>query len=228
MSPDHKLSDPVTWVDEHGDYLYRYALLRTRDSSVAEDLIQETLLAAIGAYRRHAGRSSERTWLVGILKHKIVDHFRQITRRREFHFFNDDERNELDLFERDGEWVGHWRADQAPVSWPLDAVKLMEAKEFWETFDRCLSSLSHRAVIAFTLREIDGLSSKEICEVLGVTPDNLWVILHRARAKLRQALEVEWFRGRDHDFPKSARLVNQQQRTTASVRPGLSYRAVAA
>src|SRR5712691_9858368 len=100
MSPDHKPSDPVTWVDEHGDYLFRYALVRTRGASVAEDLIQETLLAAMGADERHEGRSSERTWLVGILKHKIVDYFRQITRRREFHFAYNDERDELDLFER--------------------------------------------------------------------------------------------------------------------------------
>jgi RNA polymerase sigma-70 factor (ECF subfamily) len=228
MSPDHKLSDPTTWIDEHGDYLYRYALLGTRDASVAEDLIQETLLAAMEAYERRDGRSSERTWLVGILKHKTVDHFRQISKSREFHFLNDEERDDLDLFERSGEWVGHWREDQAPVSWPLDALKLIEAKEFWETFDRSLSSLSHCAAIAFTLREIDGLSSEEICELLGVTPNNLWVILHRARAKLRQALEAEWFRGHDPDSPKQARIVNRQPAEPASVRPTLSYQTVAA
>src|ERR1051325_2552569 len=72
--------DPSKWLDSHGDYLYRYALVRVRDAGVAEDLLHETLLAAVGAHKGHAGRSSERTWLVGIMKHKVIDYFRRVTR----------------------------------------------------------------------------------------------------------------------------------------------------
>ena len=187
------LLDPTDWLDHHGDYLYRYALTRVRDAAVAEDLLQETLLAAMGSYQGHEGRSSERTWLVGIMRHKIVDHFRRVARTPEFPAENSD--GEIDFFERQGPWLGHWREDQAPVSWPVDAVTLLESREFWETLERCLARLSPQMAAAFTLREIEGHSSSEICDILGVTPSNLWVLLHRGRAKLRYLLEAEWFRG---------------------------------
>jgi RNA polymerase sigma-70 factor (ECF subfamily) len=184
--------DPARWLDSHGDYLYRYALARVRDAAVAEDLLQETLLAAIGTYHSHAGRSSERTWLIGIMKHKVVDYFRRIARTAQFQLTigGDDE---CDCFENSGPWQGHWREDQAPGNWPLDNAQPLDSQEFWETFDRCLARLPQQMAIAFTLREIDGLRSNEICEILNITPINWWVMLHRSRAKLRQMLETEWF-----------------------------------
>jgi RNA polymerase sigma-70 factor (TIGR02943 family) len=195
-SPDKQPSlDPTYWLDHHGDYLYRYALTRVRDAAVAEDLLQETLLAAMRGYQEHERRSSERTWLVGILRHKIVDHFRRLARTPEFQVESAEVGADADFFEREGPWRGHWREDQAPVIWPVDAVTLLESKEFWETFERCLKRLSPQTAAAFTLREIEGLSSEEICEILGVSPNNLWVLLHRGRVKLRHFLEAEWFRG---------------------------------
>src|SRR6266705_1132676 len=82
--------DPTDWLGEHGDYLYRYVLVRVRDTAAAEDLLQETLLAAMGSYQAHEGRSSERTWLVGIMRHKVVDYFRRLARTPEFHLFNEE------------------------------------------------------------------------------------------------------------------------------------------
>ena len=180
--------DPTRWLETHGNYLYRYALVRVRDAPVAEDLLQETLLAAIGSAHSHAGRSSERTWLVGIMKHKVIDYFRRVSRTIPLIIDDCD-----DHFENSGSWQGHWREDQAPLSWPVDAAQLLESREFWETFDRCLARLPQQMAIAFTLREIDGLNSTEICEILNITPNNLWVTLHRSRAKLRDLLEIEWF-----------------------------------
>src|SRR5262252_2544821 len=107
--------NPTAWLEQHGDYLYRYALMRVREPAAAEDLLQETLLAAIGAYQNHEGRSSERTWLVGIMKHKVVDHFRLVARRPESQMCHGDGRDEGNWFERDGAWRGHWREDHAPV-----------------------------------------------------------------------------------------------------------------
>jgi RNA polymerase sigma-70 factor (TIGR02943 family) len=183
--------DPGKWLNAHGDYLYRYALMRVREAAVAEDLLQETLLAAIGSCENHAGRSSERTWLVGIMKHKVVDHFRRVARTVQFQLTP--ENDEANYFEDSGPWSGHWRDDQAPLSWPVEALSRLESNEFWETFDRCLAQLPQRMSIAFTLREIDGLSSPEICEILNITPNNLWVLLHRSRSKLRHLLETNWF-----------------------------------
>jgi RNA polymerase sigma-70 factor (ECF subfamily) len=200
-SPDKQSAlDSTYWLDHHGDDLYGYAFTRVRDVAVAEDLLQETLTAAMGGYQEHGGRSSERTWLVGILRHKIVDHFRRLARTPEFQVETAEAGADVDVFEREGPWRGHWREAQAPVNWPLD-VTLLESKEFWETLERCLARLSPQMAAAFTLREIEGLSSEEICEILGISPNNLWVLLHRGRVKLRHFLEAEWFRGNRRATP---------------------------
>jgi RNA polymerase sigma-70 factor (ECF subfamily) len=227
-SPDIKLSlDPTDWLDRHGDYLYRYALMRVRDTAAAEDLLQETLLAAMGSYEAHEGRSSERTWLVGIMNHKVVDYFRRLARTSEFQISNEEGRDDLGWFESEGTWRGHWREDQAPISWPVETVRLLGSREFWEILDRGLAQLSPQMAIAFTLREIDGLSSEEICEILDVTPNNLWVILHRGRAKLRHFLEAEWFRG--HPEPTSGRKnLKQTPLELTTIKSKFTYRAATA
>ena len=135
-------------------------------------------------------------------------------------------RDALDWFESEGTWRGHWREDQAPISWPVEAVRLLESREFWQILDRGLAQLSPQMAIAFTLREIDGLSSEEICEILDVTPNNLWVILHRGRAKLRHFLEAEWFRG--HPEPTSGRKNPKQMPLELTVQSKFTYRAAAA
>ena len=213
--------DPNKWLDCHGDYLYRYALVRVREAVVAEDLLQETLLAAVSSYQAHAGRSSERTWLVGIMKHKMIAYFRRVARNAQTQLTPADE--DTEWFEESGPWQGHWREDRAPNSWPIHAL---ESREFWETFEHCLSQLPRQMSIAFTLREIDGLTSTEICEILNVTPNNLCVLLHRSRAKLRQLLEAEWFH---KCAPPSVNLKNSNSHNTEkSVETHLSYRAAAA
>ena len=189
---ENQRPDPSGWLDSHGDYLYRYALARVGNKAVAEELLRETLLAAIGSCHNHAGRSAERTWLVGIMRHKAIDHLRHIARTAPFQLTTASDEG-LDFFEDSGPQQGHWRDDQAPLSWSVDAANLRESREFWETFDRCLSRLPRQIAIAFTLREIDGLEANEICEILNVTPNNLCVMLHRGRTTLRNLLESEWF-----------------------------------
>jgi len=196
--------------------------MRVRDAALAEDLLQETLLAAVGSHQAHAGRSSERTWLVGIMKHKVIDYFRRIARNAEFQLMLEDD-DESEWFEKSGPWCGHWREDRAPLSWPIHAL---ESREFWETFERCLAKLPRQMSIAFTLREIDGLSSSEICEILKVTPSNLWVLLHRSRVKLRQLLESEWFH---KCAPPPLNQKNSKSHATEKpVETHLAYRAAAA
>ena len=222
MIDDKVTLDPAHWLDKHGDYLYRYALMRVRDTAVAEDVLQETLLAAFRSSQNHAGHSSERTWLCGIMKHKVADYFRGVGRMTQL--TTDDEERE---FENSGPWRGHWREDQAPMSWPVDTAKLLESREFWDTFHRCLSRLPQQTAIAFTLREIDDLSANEICEILQITPNNLWVILHRGRAKLRQLLETEWIQ---KQTPSGRTNQKSSSRHTAetTAQTHLSYRAAAA
>jgi RNA polymerase sigma-70 factor (ECF subfamily) len=193
--------NPSKWLDCHGDYLYRYALMRVREAAMAEDLLQDTLLAAVRSYQTHEGRSSERTWLVGIMKHKVIDYFRRSARNAQFQLTPQDENDEGEWFENAGPWRGHWREDRAPTDWHRDAGQCLESEEFWQIFKHCLSQLPPQMSIAFTLREMDGLSSTEICEILNVTPNNLWVLLHRGRNQLRHLLEVKWFQERTPSPP---------------------------
>ena len=217
--------DPNKWLDCHGDYLFRYALMRVREAIVAEDLLQETLLAAIGSYHTHAGRSSERAWLVGIMKHKVIDYFRRQARNAQFQLTAEDD--EIEYFENSGPWQGHWREDRAPTSWAAGVGQCLQSSEFWETFERCLSQLAPQMSIAFTLREIDGLTSTQICEVLNITPSNLWVLLHRGRYKLRHLLEVEWFQKRTPTPPQEPKRSTTYTAETA-VETHLSCQAAAA
>lgn len=179
-------SSPESWLAEHGDALYRHASFRLRDRMAAEDMVQETLLAAIKARGRFAGRASERTWLISILNNKIVDQLRRQARERNLSQsdLGDDELEGL-LFAADG----HWR--HPPSAWG-DPDAAFEQKAFWEALTRCLEELPARQAQAFTLCEVDGVDGAEAGKVLGVTTTNIWVILHRARLRLRECLELNW------------------------------------
>lgn len=183
-------SDAEAWLEKHGDALFRYAVFRVRESSCAEDLVQDTLLAALKGYDKFQGRGSERTWLIGILKHKIADHFRRAQREASLDAF--DWFPESEFFEGS---AGGWNVERAPADWQASPEQLIERTSFWKAFNDCLAHMPTRTANAFTLREVDGLQSEAICEMLGITLNNLWVMLHRARMHLRNCLEMNWFRG---------------------------------
>jgi len=186
--------DAGVWLDLHGDYLFKYAVFRLRDISAAEDVVQETLLAALKAYGGFEGRGSERTWLVGITKHKIADHFRRQNREAPMGQEQDDGPEHAEFFARTDSWDNHWDDNYAPTDWHATPAQLIERKEFWKVFGDCLTPLPRRTASAFTLREVDGLTSQEICELLSISVSNLWVMLHRARLHLRNCLERNWFK----------------------------------
>ena len=186
--------DVGAWVDDHGDYLFKYAVFRLRDTSAAEDAVQETFLAALKAYKNFAGRGSERTWLVGILKHKVVDHFRRTAREAPIGQGADEGPEHAEFFTRTDEWENHWNAAYAPTEWHATPDQLVERGDFWRVFSECVSPLPARTASAFLFREVDGLTSEEICETLGITVNNLWVMLHRSRLHLRKCLELNWFK----------------------------------
>ena len=187
LKKEHPGPDPESWVDQHGDYLYAYALSRIQDPSIAEDLVQDTFLSALQARENFEGLSSVRTWLTGILKHKIMDHFR--TRNRELPA--EDIQSLLEFTDRLFTQKGKWKT--GPAKWKVDPTIVYERKEFREVLYRCLSELSGRLAGPFVLREMDGLTTKEICKVLDISSTNLWVILYRARMYMRKCLEINWF-----------------------------------
>src|SRR5436190_386727 len=177
------------WVDDHGECLYRYALVRVRKPEVAEDLVQETFLAGVRGYEKFEARSSERSWLVGILKNKIVDHFRKLGRETSFtdmEFLSDE-------FSEKFVSVGFWDHDKGPHEWKPEPDEVMHRAEFWQTMRDCLAKLPQKVGDVFTMREMDDVPSKEICAMLSISDSNLWVMLHRARMALRECLEMNWF-----------------------------------
>lgn len=190
----HPNIDPSRWIDEHGDTLFRYAHLRLRDEAAAEDIVQETLLSAMQSLENFGGRSSERTWLIGILKHKLIDHYRKNSKQVQL-TEEDTDLSDLDgFFSRPDKWDGHWVIALRPVDPEQSPDQVMENSEFWEVMNRCLSALPQRVANVFALREIDGMSSDDICSTFGLSANNFWVIMHRARMQLRRCIEIKWFK----------------------------------
>jgi len=183
-----QIENPESWVDQYGDFLYHFTLSRIKDPSIAEDLVQETFLAALKARKNFQGRSTARTWLIAILKHKIVDHIRKQVREHTSDkvesMLNTAANDPVDSSFND---EGDWRI--RPSKWAIDPMKLYEQKEFMDILYQCLGELPERQAEAFMMREIDGLSTDEICKLLNISATNSWVILYRARMWLRRCLE---------------------------------------
>ncbi|PCJ63073.1 MAG: RNA polymerase subunit sigma-70 [Planctomycetota bacterium] len=184
----HEISDFNTWVDQYGDILFRFATLRVRDASVAEDLVQEALMAGIKSAKNFKGQSTERSWLIGILKHKILDYYRKSSRENNVSQYLDEEGNFESFFDQQMMSANH----KAP-EWAGDPSGSMEKEEFWNVFRSCLNNIPQKLSQVFAMREIDGVSTDEICKELNITSTNVWVILHRARAGLKGCLEKNWF-----------------------------------
>ena len=184
---NHLPEDPAVWVDRYGDSLFRFALSRVNDPAVAEDLVQETFLAALKNRGRYQGRSKVRTWMMAILKHKIVDYYRK--RSREHRVESVDTGS--DAFNARFTARGTWQ--HPPAKWAASPEKTVESKAFMDAFYQCLSALPERLARIFQLREIDGVSGQALCDEMDVTPSNSWVMLHRARMRLRECLEANWF-----------------------------------
>jgi len=178
---------PERWLDEHGAALYKYALVHTRDEHRAEEAVQETLLAALQALDRFTGRASVRTWLIGILKHKIMDMFRRDA--REVALDEPDEVVEEAAMEDNFAPDGHWSTRLA--DWG-DPVRALESSQFMAILQRCLDALPPRLARLFLLREVMEEDSENICKELAITPTNLWTMLHRSRLGLRQCLDRNW------------------------------------
>jgi len=188
-TPEPQMSlDPDQWLDEHGDHLYRYALVRLRDHGIAQDMVQETLLAAIKAQDRFDGRRPIRAWLMGILKHKVVDHIRKKSRESYLEDLQQPGQENPFLMEHFG------IANRVPPPWKFNPRKAFEQKEFWDVFAACLSKLDEKMHRAFVLRELEDEETEEVCKQMKITPNYLWVILHRAREQLKGCLGENWIK----------------------------------
>ena len=180
------LLNPSGWLDQYGDDLFRYALSRLRDVESAEEVVQETFVAALRSRDQYNGTGTEKAWLIAILKRKVVDFVRKRNRASSAHGGGAEEDLSETLFDNKGKW----RVD--PRIFGSSPAAALESQEFLAAFRSCLSHLPPRQADAFTSREIDGLKSDDICKELAISASNLWVLLHRARLALSRCLQSNW------------------------------------
>ncbi|WGS87648.1 sigma-70 family RNA polymerase sigma factor [Methylomonas sp. UP202] len=189
MNPPDQLNEVL--LAEHRQVLFRYALLQLKDNELADDAVQETLLAAWQSSANFQGKAGLRTWLIGILKHKIADHWRRSA--REITASDFDQHDELsgenyedDFFTENGRWISK------PAAWN-DPEAALKQQEFWTIYETCQNNLPPKMAQVFMLRELVGLEAEEVCQETGISDANYWVTMHRARLRLRECLEIRWF-----------------------------------
>jgi RNA polymerase sigma-70 factor (ECF subfamily) len=181
----HNLN-PNKWVNLYADYLFNYAINRVDDHDLAKDLVQETFFSGLKGQSNFRGQASERTWLISILKRKIIDYYRKINSAKG--------KKEIRVnFYANGENKGSWIEERVPVSWGNSADKNLENQELKVALDNCINNLPEKYRMIFLLKTIQNYETDEICNELEITASNLWVIMHRARQQLRRCLEDNWF-----------------------------------
>ncbi|MEJ2173519.1 MAG: sigma-70 family RNA polymerase sigma factor [bacterium] len=184
-------------LEQQRPYLLRFAALQLRDPNAAEDAVQEALLAALAGEAKFAGRSNLRTWLTGILKHKIIDSIRRAAREPTAGAEIEDDAAFDELFRVNGQWKDRPQAWEEPQG-------ALEQKQFLGVLEQCLARLPEKTARVFLLREHLGLDTGEICKELGITPTHCWVLLYRARMALRSCLDERWF-GKESEKATSKR-----------------------
>ncbi|WP_339701627.1 sigma-70 family RNA polymerase sigma factor [uncultured Marixanthomonas sp.] len=181
--PTHTLH-PNTWVDRYSDYLYNYTIVRVNDHAIAQDLISETFLAGLKSKKNFKGNASERTWLIAILKRKIIDHYRKKNSKKG--------QAEIHINYTDDDMEGDWLEERVQDPYDKTAEDELENNELGLAILECLDTLDERQAAIFKMKTIDNFDTEAICNEYNITPSNLWVIIHRARKAMANCLEKTW------------------------------------
>lgn len=185
MEP-HQLH-PETWVDKYADYLFNYAVGRVSDAEVAKDLVQETFFAGLKSAKNYKGTAAERTWLIAILKRKVIDHYRKSNSKKG--------KAEVRMsYNSNSDSEGDWLEEQIADPNSILENDGLENEELGMAIHECLSKLPKKQSLVFSMKTIQGMSTEDICKELGINPSNLWVMVHRARTALMGCLNQNWFK----------------------------------
>ncbi len=177
---------PEEWVDRFGDYLYRFAVLRLRDASDAEEVVQETFLSAFSAQEQFTGVGSQRAWLVTILRNKIIDAMRLRAKSKKLASNEIGYDSAVILFDQNGNWK--------PGALPFVAPEQeLESRELWQLVRDCLKQIAPAQADVFVLSVIEEMTPERICQELDISLSNMWVRLHRARLGLAKCVGSKWF-----------------------------------
>jgi len=183
--PDHQLN-PDKWIDLYADYLFNFTISRVNDREIAQDLVQDTFLAALKSMKNFKGEANERTWLISILKRKIIDHYRKINSNKG--------KAEVRITSNiDSETDGDWLEERVADPFDKTAEDTLQNTELGEAIFKCLSKLPEKQAEVFRMKSIEGLETEDICKELNITASNLWVIIHRARTAMAACLKENWF-----------------------------------
>ena len=177
---------PEKWVDLYADYLFNYAVTRVNDEEIAKDLVQETFFAGLKSSKNYKGTAAERTWLIAILKRKVIDHYRKINSKKGKAEVRMNYSSHADA---EGDWLEEQVAD--PIS--VTENNRIENEELGLAIHECISKLPKKQSLVFTMKTIRGMDTEDICKELGINPSNLWVMIHRARTSLMGCLNQNWF-----------------------------------
>ena len=181
----HKLQ-PDNWVDQYADYLFNYAVSRVSDAEIAKDLVQETFFAGLNSAKNFKGDAAERTWLVSILKRKVIDHYRKINSKKG--------KAEVRInYSSDSDAEGDWLEQQVADPFSKDGDNILENEELGLVIQDCITKLPQKQALVFKLKTIQGMSTEDVCNELDINPSNLWVMIHRARTALMGCLNENWF-----------------------------------
>ena len=181
--PEHHL-DPNKWIERYSDYLFNYTITRVNDRETSKDIVQDTFFAGLKSMKNFKGEASERTWLISILKRKIIDYYRKINSKKgqaEVRMTQNNDPNE-------GDWMEERVEDMAY----LNAQDRLENAELSDAIYDCLAKLSEKQANVFTMKTILNYETEDICNELKITPSNFWVLIHRARTAMAECLEKTW------------------------------------
>ncbi|KAA1245591.1 sigma-70 family RNA polymerase sigma factor [Aquimarina sp. RZ0] len=178
--------DPNSWIDKYSDYLFNYTIVRVDDKEIAQDLVQETFFAGLKSMKNFKGEASERTWLISILKRKIIDHYRKINSNKG--------KAEVRInYVNDGETEGDWLEERVADPFDQNAENEIENEELGVAIYNCIDKLPEKQARIFKMKTIEGFDTEAICNEFDITASNLWVIIHRARTAMAECLEKNWF-----------------------------------
>ena len=186
MDTSNPTSTIKYWVELYSDRMYSWALHKTSSKETAEDLVQETFLAAVQSFDRFIGDSNPKTWLFSILNNKINDHYRNSYRKPTI--------DDNVIFEMPFDSDDKWKSDQRPQQWAEDTEHILDNVEFQKTLQNCMEKLPGNWYSAIQLKFMEELNGEQICQELGITNTNFWQILHRAKLHLRKCIELNWFK----------------------------------
>lgn len=178
--------NPDLWVDSYADYLFNFAVGRVSDIEVAKDLVSETFLAGLKSAKNFNGDAAERTWLIAILKRKVIDHYRKSNSKKG--------KAEVRMsYSAASDAEGDWLEERVADPFSTLENSAMENEELGLAIQECIAKLPKKQAMVFTMKTIQGISTEDICNELDINPSNLWVMIHRARTGLMDCLNKNWF-----------------------------------